>query len=363
MRMSRRIDLDRSTPYYGNNAAATAADVLAHAPHGEGGQKGSATMWDDPNQPPAPRYPNGQPPRNAPYPRSSGDGDYGNTPTERFPGAGAPPSYGAPGDAYDPYDAPPPYQPQGSQFGGGPPPQWPGPEYQRQQRPPAQPPLEPAYAPPPPPRPRAYYDDGAAAYAPPRPARAAAPAPHEERRAARQSRSLPHLPIAHVFLILGVLAMGYAVSQPWGVDANGTQLFIHDFSNARLATHNVDAGALAVRAAYTIVAATGVLSVALILLNTVVTILNKMLGVIGLSGCASLAFFPVLWGGATLLFLVLLIGAGFAGLGSLSNLPIVQNHGFSLVSVQHNAIGFYLWVGGMGVVFIGMLGQLVLRRR
>lgn len=310
-------------------------------------------MWDDPNQPPAPWYPNRQP-RNPPYPGSD------NAPTERFPDSTAPTPYGAAGSAYDPYDAPPPYQPQGPQYSGGRPPQWPGPEYQRQQRPPTPMPAQPRPGPAnaPPPRQRTYYDDGAAAYAPSRAARA-----EPERRAERRPRSLPHLPIAHVLLIAGVVTMGFAVSQPWGVDAGGTQLFIRDFSSVRLSAHNVDAGALAVRAAYVIVAATAVLSAALILLNTVVTILNKVLGIVGLSGCASLVFFPVLWGGATLLFLVLLAGAGFAGLGSLSNLPIVQDHGFSLVSVQQNAIGFYLWAGGLAAVFIGMLGQLALRRR
>jgi hypothetical protein len=307
-------------------------------------------MWDDPNQPPAQRYPNRQPQRNSPYPGPDMGGGFGNTPTEPFTDPAA----------YESYDAPPPYQPQRPQYPAGNPPQWPGPDYQRQQRSPVQPRLDPVYAPPS--RQSAYYDDGSVAYAPPRAARPAV-APAEQRHAARQSRSLPHLPIAHIFLIAGILAMGYAVSQPWGVDASGTQLFIRDFSSAQLTAHNVDAGTLAVRAAYVIVAATAILSIALVLLNTVVTILNKMLGIIGLSGCASLAFFPVLWGAATLLFLVLLAGAGFAGLGSLSNLPIVQNHGFSLVSVQHNAIGFYLWAGGLAVVFIGMLGQLVLRRK
>ncbi|MGH2517263.1 MAG: hypothetical protein ACRDHP_16560 [Ktedonobacterales bacterium] len=322
-------------------------------------------MWDDPNQPPPPRYSDRQPPRNPLY-GSDADGGFGNAPTERFPGPAAPTPYGPPNagnagyDPNDPYDAPPPYQPQPPRYPGGRPPQWPGPDAQRPPRSPVPPRPDPAYAPPP--RQRAYYDEGAPAYAPPRAARPEA-APRERRRASRQPRSLPHLPIAHVFLIAGVLAMGYAVSQPWGVDASGTQLFIRDFSNAQLSARNVDAGALAVRAAYALVAATAVLSVALILLNALVTILNKMLGVIGLSGCASLAFFPVLWGAATLLFLVLLAGAGFAGIGSLSNLPLVQNHGFALVAVQQNAIGLYLWVGGLAAVFIGMLGQLVLRRR
>lgn len=321
-------------------------------------------MWDDPNQPPPQRYADRQPPRKPPY--GGAGSDFGNVPTERFPGDPAQSPYGplnAGYDTTDPYDAPPPYQPPAPRYTGERPLQWPGPDAQRQQRPPAPPgppQPNPAYAPPP--RQRAYYDAPAPAYAPSRPARSEA-APRARQSSRRRPRSLPHLPIAHVFLILGVLAMGYAISQPWGVDASGTQLFIHDFSNARLSARNVDAGALAVRAAYALVAATAVLSVALILLNTVVTILNKMLGVVGLSGCASLVFFPVLWGAATLLFVVLLAGAGFAGLGSLSNLPIVQNHGFALVAVQQNAIGLYLWVGGLIAVFVGMLGQLVLRRR
>lgn len=304
-------------------------------------------MWDDPTQPP-PRDPNHQP---APYQPYAGGADigFGNAPTERYPDRT--------GGANDPYDQPPPYQPQGPLYPESQPPQWPG---SRNPSPPAQSSYEPEYAPTQPPR---EYNRDTMAYAPPRPATEAIAAPPERYRATHQPRSLPHLPIAHVLLIAGVLAMGYAVSQPWGVDATGAQLFIHDFSNARLSAHDVDAGALAVRAAYGIVAATGALSVGLILLNTVVTLLNKMLGIVGLSGCASLVFFPVLWGGATLLFVVLLAGAGFAGIGSLSNLPIVQDHGFSLVAVQHNAIGYYLWCGGLAAVFIGMLGQLVLRRR
>lgn len=297
-------------------------------------------MWDDSTQP-SPQVPHRQPsPYQPPYPDGADTG-FGNAPTERYPDMT--------GSTYDPYDQPTPYQPQRPQYPAGRPPEWPGSRYQP---PPAQPRYEPDYAAPPPPPRRYNYSSDAAAYAVSPPA-----------RAAHQPRSLPHLPIAHVLLIAGVLAMGYAVSQPWGMDATGAQLFIHDFSNARLAAHDVDASALAVRAAYGIVAATAALSVGLILLNTVVTILNKMLGIVGLPGCASLVFFPVLWGGATLLFVALLAGAGFAGLGSLSNLPVVQDHGFSLVAVQHYAIGFYLWCGGLAAVFFGMLGQLVLRRR
>jgi hypothetical protein len=175
--------------------------------------------------------------------------------------------------------------------------------------------------------------------------------------------ALPHLPIAHVLLIAGIAAMALAISQPWGTDANGTVLYVHDFGNAGLAQHGIDAGALAAKTVVAIVIAAAVLGAALILLNTVVTLLNHILGFVGLSGCASLVFFPVLWGGAMLLFLVLLAAAGFAGLGAFSNLPFVRGHDFSLVNVQHNGLGFFLWAGGVAAAFLGMLGQLVLRRR
>jgi hypothetical protein len=174
---------------------------------------------------------------------------------------------------------------------------------------------------------------------------------------------LPHLPIAHVLLLAGVAAMAVAISQPWGTSDAGVPLYVHDFSNARLAQHGIDTGALAVRTAIAIVAAIGVLGAMLILLNTVVTVLNHVLGVVGLSGCATLVFFPVLWGGATLLLVVLLAAAGFAGVGAFSNLPIVQGHGFAVAPVAHNGLGFYLWAGGIGAAVLGMLGQLLLRRR
>lgn len=316
-------------------------------------------MWDEPNQPPPGHNPAWQPGQQRAYPPYQNEGGgFGGAPTERMQDGGYGPY--APGGTPD-YGPPPPFEPQPPQNPGGRQPQWPGSGYDRPQQPapypqqPVRPSVDPRYAPPQqpqyPPRqpapPQRYdaYDD------------------RRDRRAEHKPRSLPHLPIAHVFLIVGILAMAYAITQPWGTDASGSQVFIRNFGSARLSGAGVDAGALAVRAATGIVIAAGVLSAALILLNTVVTILNKALGIVGLSGCASLAFFPVLWGGATLLTLVLLAAAGFAGLGVLSHLPTVESHGFSVVSVQQHALGYYLWSGGIVATFVGMLGQLMLRRR
>ena len=191
---------------------------------------------------------------------------------------------------------------------------------------------------------------------------------YAEPRAERSGRgitgiALPHLPIAHVLLIAGVAAMAYAITRSWGLDANGAQIFVQNFAPRIQHAGGVDTGALAVRAATVIVGAAAVLSVAMILFNLVVTLLNRILGIVGLSGCATLLFFPVLWGAATLLFVVLLAAAGFAGLGSLSGLPVVRDHAFSTVTVKQYSLGFYLWAGGAIAVFIGMLGELVMRRR
>jgi hypothetical protein len=175
---------------------------------------------------------------------------------------------------------------------------------------------------------------------------------------------LPHLPIAHVILIGGLAAMAYSIAQPWGKSASGATLFIRDFASVQL-NHGttVNTANYAVQAATGIVIAAAALSAFLVLFNTILTLINKVVGVVGLGGCATLIFFPVLWGAATLLFLVLLASAGFAGLGSLSNLPIVANNGISTAQVHSHALGFYLWIGGAIAVFVGMLGEVVLRRR
>ncbi len=323
-------------------------------------------MWDDPNQaPPPPRLPRrepdpygtppeyGQPPydpgatRRASYGQDwPGQGGYGQSQQGQSGYGQGAPDYGQP-PAYSPEPPAYPASPAGR------PPRWPAQEQQGAQ----------GYG--------AGYGSSATpgAYAP-QPTYAP-PAPRQrpvEREPAKRSAShgvsLPHLPIAHVFLIGGVAAMAFAIAQPWGKNAAGGLLYVRDFASVQL-NHgtSVNTANYAVQAATGIVIAAAALALVLVLLNTVVTVINKVIGVIGLSGCATLIFFPLLWGAATLLFVTLLAAAGFAGLGSLSNLPIVADHGISSASVQSHALGFYLWCGGAIAAFIGMLGQLVLRRR
>lgn len=286
-----------------------------------------------------------------PYP-GGGSGGYG----DQGGGQGGYGGYGGQGQAsygeYGGYNDPT-YQPPSQSPGQYVPPPTPNrvPRWPDPNQPPA--PQRPAY---PPPQPqRAYAPPAAERYAP-------APSRRAERRPA--GHSLPHLPIAHVFLVAGLAAMFFAVGQQWGVDAQGNAIFVNSFTSPSVQhIAGVDTGIAATKLGYAIVIAAAVLSFALILFNFVITIVHKVIGVIGLGGCATLLFFPVLWGAATLLFVVLLGAAGFAGLGFLSGLPAVQAHGLSTISVAHYTLGWYLWVGGTAAVFIGMLGQLVLRRR
>jgi hypothetical protein len=232
------------------------------------------------------------------------------------------------------------YSPEFPGYPGGQPPRWPDPQQ------PATPPAAPR------PRPE-----------PPAPQQQYQPAYQAPAARTQTGRGLPRPPIAHVILVVGIAAMALALTQAWGVNGAGTAIYIGDFSNARLQSHGVDVGALALETARFLVIVTAALGAVLIFFNVVTTVLNKVLGVVGVPGCASILFFPVLWGAALLLFVVLLAAVGFAGLGHLSNLPLVADHGFAIAGVAHHALGFYAWCAGIVAVFVGMLGQLALRRR
>ncbi len=304
-----------------------------------------------PNQPQA--YGRDPSPYDPTRPYPGGGGDYGE---QGGYGGQSQGSYGEYSGYNDPTYQPPSQSP--GQYvpppAPGRVPRWPDPN---QPQPPA--PQPPTY----PQRPPAGWNEPARqrAYAPPA-AERREPARRVERRPA--GHALPHLPIAHVLLIGGLVAMFFAIGQQWGVDAQGNPIFVSSFTSPSVQhITGVDTGVAATKVAYGIVIAAAVLSLALILFNFVITVVHKIIGVIGLGGCATLLFFPVLWGAATLLFVVLLGAAGFAGLGFLSGLPAVQAHGLSTISMAHYSLGWYLWVGGTAAVFLGMLGQLVLRRR
>ncbi|MGO8946825.1 MAG: hypothetical protein ACLQUY_03985 [Ktedonobacterales bacterium] len=326
-------------------------------------------MWNDPDQTPTDPY-NPYSPRNPSNPyHSDSPGPY-SKPQAHRPGRPVDPSSmptdpetvpgvspGSQQTGYpEAYPTPAQYPPQ---YPGGRPPRWPTPQG------PGNPPPQPRVPSPPP----ASFPQRQGMYQPPAvpqyrgDSSALQPADPGARRSPA-GRSLPHLPVAHIILVLGVLAMGLALSQVWGVNANGSAVYIRDFTNARIQNQtNVDTGMLATQTATLLVAAVAILSAALILFNLLITAVNRIFGILGLSGCASLLFFPLLWGAALLLSLALLASAGFAGLSYLSQIPFVSEHGLAISQVVQYGIGFYAWCAGIVAVFIGMLGQLALRRR
>ena len=76
-----------------------------------------------------------------------------------------------------------------------------------------------------------------------------------------------------MILVLGIVAMGVALTQAWGVNANGTAIYIRDFTNARFQAHGVDVGTLALQTARFLVVAIAVLGAVLIFFNVAITLL------------------------------------------------------------------------------------------
>jgi len=312
-----------------------------------------------PNQPNAPYEPYGayQSPNNQPpqWPSPSpGNGAYNS------------PDQNAPTEPFDlPNEYPPPYAPAGPQYPGGRPPQWPDRNANPTDNPGATQRATQRAAPPQP-----YTDlSGAPGYTGVRNARPGARVqapiaqPTHRDAAPLQAHSLPHLPVAHLFLILGVAAMALALMQPWGVSSQGATVYIDTFNSATLTQFGINLGSTAIQTATDLVIAIGVLAAALILVNLLALLINKLLGLIGLSWLGSLIFVPLLLVVVALQLLVLLGAAGFGGFDTLSQLPIIRDNGIAGVDVSQHLLGFYLWWGGIIATFIGALGQIALRRR
>lgn len=175
-------------------------------------------------------------------------------------------------------------------------------------------------------------------------------------------RHLPRFHVIHVVLLAGVGAMWLAITQAWGTDAGGAPIYIQQFSIPRIADPSVDIGQLALQTATGIAVGAVIMAVALLLINIIHTVLNRLLHRLGLTALASILFVPVM----TLLILLLLadlaLAAGFGGLGFLSQLPFVRDHGFASIGVAHAGIGFYLWWAGIGATLIGTLGEVFIDR-
>ena len=148
----------------------------------------------------------------------------------------------------------------------------------------------------------------------------AAPASHAHKRGWS-------LPIEHIVLAAGVLAMYLAISQPWGVDTAGHRIFLS--ATARQAA---------------LVATLGLTG-----LGGLLILLNKRMGCFTLIGCLGLFALP------------LLVAATVGGFTVLTQLHVVPQ--IALSNIHANNRGFFLWWGGMVVTIAGLLLQFITHRR
>jgi len=154
-------------------------------------------------------------------------------------------------------------------------------------------------------------------------------APHEAPRREQHRRS--HigfsLPIEHIVLGAGIVGMFLALSQPWGVDAQGHAIFLPS---------------IAYRAAYYAVGGLTVLSGLLVLLN-------RRMGCLAMIGCLGLFIIP------------LAVAATLGGIEVLTQLHVVPHLTPANVKVTNR--GFFLWWGGLAVTIVGLLFELITHRK
>ena len=191
---------------------------------------------------------------------------------------------------------------------------------------------------------------------------AAYAAPRDMRVIHAVKRYLPRFHPIHLVLAGGVIAMWGAIMLPWGVDAGNGPIYIQQFSIPRISDPSVDIGQLALQTATSIAGAAVVMAGALLLINIIYALLNKLLRRLGLSALAAILFVPLFGLLIALLLADLTLAAGFGGLGFLSQLPFVRDHGFASIGVAHAGIGFYLWWIGIGATLIGTLGEVFVDR-
>ena len=198
---------------------------------------------------------------------------------------------------------------------------------------------------------------------PPPPAPSAAYAAARNRHvAASVRRHMPRFRVIHLVLLVGVIALWGAITQPWGTDAGGNPIYIQQFSIPRISGPSGDIGPLALQTATFLAVAAVLMAVALLLINLIFTALRSVLHRMRLTAVASVLFVPLFALLVVLLLADLTLAAGFGGLSIVSQLPFVRDHGFASIGVAHAAIGFYLWWFGIGATLIGTLGEIFVDR-
>ncbi len=152
-------------------------------------------------------------------------------------------------------------------------------------------------------------------------------APRERATPARRGRGGWSLPIEHIVLAAGVLAMYLALSQPWGMDPQGKRVFLEGIPRQA--------------ALYATLGLTG--------LGAALVLLNKRMGCFALLGCLGLFVIP------------LLVAATVGGFTVLTQLHVIPH--IAIDNIQANNRGFFLWWGGMAVTLVGLALQVITHRR
>lgn len=147
---------------------------------------------------------------------------------------------------------------------------------------------------------------------------------HERDRRRRFGWSLP---IEHIVLAAGVAALWLAITQPWGVDARGHEILLSALA-ARVATY---------------------VAGAVVVLGGLLVLLNRRMGCLAMTGCLGL------------FALALVAAATVGGVTFLTQIHVLPQ--LTLANVKTSDRGFFLWWGGMAIIVVGLLLEVVTHRK
>ncbi len=193
----------------------------------------------------------------------------------------------------------------------------------------------------------------------PRPLPAAsAPAPRVSTPSTPAQRVWRLLPLPHILLGVGLILLMAALNIPWGATAGGTLVYAQSFS-IPFFSNQPD---VAAQLAQDVVTSAGVLSLALAGLNYLLTGMNWLARPIGVAGCATALFMPLM---LSLMFLLLMVDGGALIFGAFDPLAGVAlapwQQGFTL-NGAHAELGYYAWYTGVILNAAGMFTQPFVRR-
>ncbi len=168
---------------------------------------------------------------------------------------------------------------------------------------------------------------------------------------------------AHVFLALGLIALGLALALPWATSKHGLPLYLRDFTSPRLAHAGVPVTGWAISAASNMVFLGACLGILLIVANVGAIAVNVSAYQGNLPGCLAGLLTPAIIVAGFALLLDLALMAGFGLLGLLTQFPGLYAAGLTNQAASGPGAGFFLWWVGILLSFMGTVGQMNMRTR